>query len=136
MELTEKEPILLFDGLCNLCNGAVQWLILRDRQGQVRYASLQSALGQRIQQQHGLDPQKLDSLILYQGGQIFLKSEAVLHLIHFLSWPYPLLRLFKWVPLLIRDGVYDWVARNRYRWFGKKEACMLPRAEWKDRFLG
>lgn len=136
MASAEKGPILLFDGLCNLCNGAVQWLILRDRQGQLRYASLQSAVGQQIQEEHGLDTSKLDSLVLYQNGQVFLKSEAVLRLVDLLPWPYPLLRFFKWVPLLIRDGVYDWVARNRYRWFGKQEACMLPRAEWKDRFLG
>lgn len=129
------EPILLFDGLCNLCNAAVQWLIVRDRRGLLRFASLQSEIGQQIQQQHGLDPAKLDSLVLYEDGQLFLKSDAVLRLADLLSWPYRLLRFFTWVPLFFRDGLYDWVARNRYRWFGKKEACMLPKAEWKDRFL-
>lgn len=136
MKSIGPEPILLFDGLCNLCNGVVQWLIVRDQHGRLRYASLQSKIGQQIQEQHGLDPTKLDSLILYENGKLLFKSNAVLRLADWLSWPYRILCFFSWMPLFIRDGLYDWVARNRYRWFGKKEACMLPKAEWKDRFLG
>lgn len=128
-------PTLFFDGVCNLCNGAVQWLILRDRKGLLRFASLQSDLGRRLMQEHGLDPDRLDSLILYHEGKLLMKSQAVLQLADLLGWPYRLGLVFRLLPALLRDSIYDWVARNRYRWFGKKEACMLPRPEWKARFL-
>ncbi len=86
-------------------------------------------------EEEGLDPDRLDSLILYHEGKILKKSEAVLRLAKLLGWPYRLGVLFRGLPLFLRDGIYDWVARNRYRWFGKNEACMLPRPEWRARFL-
>lgn len=135
MTSTENHPVLLFDGLCNLCNGAVQWIIQRDQEGVFRYASLQSEFGQRLQRENGLDPNALDSIILYEDGEVMTKSEAVVGIAQKLGWPYRIGVMGKILPTFVRDGLYDWVARNRYRWFGKKDECMLPRPEWRGRFL-
>lgn len=132
--MDQRGPILLFDGVCNLCNGAVQFVIRRDPMGKVRFASLQSVAGQRLIAKVPSDRPR-DSVILVRQGQVFTESGAILRTLTFLRWPWPLFSVLLIVPPLIRDGVYRYIARNRYRWFGRRETCMIPSAEIRSRFL-
>lgn len=135
MTTTDQHPVLLFDGHCNLCNGAVQWVLARDKAGVIRFASLQSEVGQRLQEQFKLDPAALDSIVLVKDKQAYQKSTAALETAASLGGIYGAATVFKVVPTFIRNAVYDFIARNRYRWFGRSEECWLPRPEWKERFL-
>ncbi len=135
MESKVNSPVLLFDGVCNLCNASVQWILTHDRRGVFRFAALQSETGQALLRQFGLDQETFDSVVLVQNDRIFLRSDAPLEIVRHLGGAWPLLYVFKIIPRFLRDAVYNWIARNRYRWFGRREACMLPRAEWKGRFL-
>lgn len=128
-------PILLFDGVCNLCNGAVQWVLKHERQPKLRFAALQSELGKDVLLQNGLCVDKLDSMILLEGDQLLLRSEAALRMAEIVGGPWRFARVLRFVPRVLRDWVYDFVAVNRYRWFGKEDSCMLPRPEWRDRFI-
>ncbi|HMX39282.1 MAG TPA: thiol-disulfide oxidoreductase DCC family protein [Saprospiraceae bacterium] len=128
-------PILLFDGVCNLCNHSVQWVLERDTRAQFRFAALQSDLGRSLLERFGLDPERLDTVVLIDGGQAYTRSDAPLELLRRLGGVWACLYPLKALPRTLRNAVYDWVARNRYRWFGRREACMLPRKEWKERFL-
>lgn len=128
-------PILLFDGVCNLCNASVQWVLRRDKKGQFRFAALQSETGQRLLQQHGLASDQFDTVVLAIDDTLFLRSDAPLEIVRRLGGAWPLLYIFKIIPRPLRDTLYNFVARNRYRWFGRQETCMLPRPEWKNRFL-
>lgn len=132
---TQKHPVLLFDGVCNLCNASVQWVLLRDHKAHFRFTALQSETGQALLKQHGLDQMHFNSVVLVTAERIFLRSDAPLEVARRLGGGWQLLYVFKWVPRFIRDSVYEWISRNRYRWFGKKEACMLPKPEWKGRFV-
>jgi len=130
-----KSPVLLFDGVCNLCNASVQWILNHDHRGRFRFAALQSATGQTFLRQFGLDQEKFESVVLVQGDRIFTHSDAPLEIVRHLGGAWSLLYGFKIIPRFLRDALYNWIARNRYRWFGRQEACMLPRPEWKARFL-
>ena len=130
-----NSPVLLFDGVCNLCNASVQWVLKRDRKGIFKFAALQSDTGQALLRKYGLDQQHFDTVVLIDGPRIFTRSDAPLEIVRRLGGAWSLLAVFGMVPRVVRNAVYDWVARNRYRWFGKKEACMLPRPEWKERFI-
>lgn len=130
-----KSPVLLFDGVCNLCNASVQWILTHDPQGKFRFAALQSETGQAVLQRFGLDQAHFDSVVLVEGDRIFLHSDAPLEIARILGGFWKLAYVLKIIPRFLRDAVYSWIARNRYRWFGRREACMLPRAEWKARFL-
>ncbi|MEM1357711.1 MAG: thiol-disulfide oxidoreductase DCC family protein [Bacteroidota bacterium] len=130
-------PILFFDGVCNLCNGAVQWFITHDKRGELRFASLQSDLAKKLLPEAGVDPSALSSLVVYENGRALTKSDGALRAGELVGGFYgPLAKIFRLFPRFLRDGVYDLIATNRYRWFGKEEACMLPRPEWKERFVG
>ena len=133
---TTDHPILFFDGVCNLCNGAVQWLLTNDKRGELRFASLQSELAQELLPLAGVDPAKLESLVLYKDGQALQLSDAALGTGALLGgvWT-PLAKVGRVFPRFFRDGLYKVIARNRYRWFGKREECTLPRPEWRARFL-
>lgn len=133
--LALENPVLLFDGVCNLCNASVQWILKRDQKAQFRFAALQSATGQQILQKHGLNKEHFDTVILSVGDQIFLRSDAPLEIVRRLGGFWKLFYLFKILPRPLRDALYNFVARNRYRWFGRQAECMLPRPEWKGRFL-
>ena len=133
--ISEGKSILLFDGVCNLCNGVVQFVLPRDVQQKFVFASLQSEEGLAIQKHFHLDPEKLDTLILIHQQKLLKRSNAALTLFQNLGGLWPLSRIFWIVPGSIRVRIYDWVAHNRYRWFGKQDQCMLPRPEWKERFL-
>ncbi len=128
--------ILYFDGVCTLCNGAVDFIIRRDRARRFRYASLQSEAGRRMMESQGMDPSVLDTLILWEAGRMHTKSSAALRIARHLGGAWPLLGVFRLVPRFLRDPLYDWVARNRYRWFGRKESCRLPTPEERELFLG
>ena len=128
-------PIVYFDGVCNLCNGAVQFVLKRDKKGVFRFAALQSEEGQELLARIGLSGEALKTIVLVEDGTVYTHSTAALRLARRLSGLWPLLYVFILVPRPVRDGVYNWIARNRYRWFGRTESCMLPRPEWKERFL-
>jgi predicted DCC family thiol-disulfide oxidoreductase YuxK len=128
-------PILLFDGVCNLCNGSVQFIIRRDPEARFRFASLQSEAGQRYLDELRIDRQALDSLILIEGDRWSKESDAVLRIVRLLGGPWKALAVFRLFPRPLRDRLYRLIARNRYRWFGKRESCWLPTPELRSRFL-
>ena len=128
-------PVILFDGVCNLCSSSVRFIIARDPAARFRFASLQSEAGQALLGGHGLDTGALSSVVLVEDGRVHTRSDAALRIAWRLSGPWPLAGVFRAVPRGVRDGVYDWIARNRYRWFGKTEACWLPTPELRARFL-
>jgi predicted DCC family thiol-disulfide oxidoreductase YuxK len=130
-----SHPILLFDGVCNLCSGAVQFVIRRDPGARFRFASLQSETGQRYLDKLPIDRRALDSVILVEGGRWFQESDAVLRVARHLGGAWKALTVFRLVPRPVRDWAYRLVARNRYRWFGRKEICWLPTPELRRRFL-
>jgi predicted DCC family thiol-disulfide oxidoreductase YuxK len=129
-------PIVLFDGVCNLCSGSVQFILKRDPEARFRFASLQSEAGQTIQAEHGLDPGVLSSVLLLEDDRLYRESDAALRIVRHLPGAWKLLTALKIVPRPIRDGLYRLLARNRYRWFGKAETCWLPTPELRGRFLG
>lgn len=128
-------PIVLFDGVCNLCNGSIQFLVKRDPQAYFRFASLQSDTGQKLQAALGMDPQALDSVILVEGDRWYKESDAALRIARNLPGAWKLLAAFRIIPRPLRDAAYRLIARNRYRWFGKAEPCWLPTPELRGRFL-
>lgn len=130
-----SHPIVLFDGICNFCDASVNWIIARDRRGVFRFAALQSAAGERLQRERGLDPNALDTLVLVEDAGVYRKSGAALRVLRRLRWPWPIFIGLIAVPPFVRDFVYDFFARRRYRWFGRKEECMVPASEVRDRFL-
>lgn len=132
---TTEHPVLLFDGVCNLCNGSVQFIIERDPDARFRFASLQSEEGQVVLSRFENRPSDLSSVVLIQDDQLYARSEAALRVARQLGGGWSLLYAFIVVPRPIRDAVYDWIARNRYRWFGKKDACMIPSPDLQSRFL-
>lgn len=129
------KPILLFDGVCTMCNHLVTFVIRRDPQGKFRFASLQSVTGQRLLQQVKLPTANLNTFVLIEGNRYYTKSTAALHLFKKLGYLWGLLYLLMIVPRPLRDMVYHWVARNRYKWFGIKDQCMMPTPDIKERFL-
>jgi predicted DCC family thiol-disulfide oxidoreductase YuxK len=129
-------PIVLFDGICNLCNGAVQLILRRDPAGRFRFASLQSPAGEEMQTRLGIDPKALDSILLVEGERWYRESDAALRIAVGLGGIWKAAALLRLMPRPLRDALYRWVARNRYRWFGKQETCWLPTPELRGRFLG
>ncbi|MBV8251182.1 MAG: thiol-disulfide oxidoreductase DCC family protein [Chitinophaga sp.] len=127
--------IILFDGVCNFCNASVNFVIRHDRQGYFRFAPLQSAIAADLSQQYGFDTSAQSSFILVENGKVYTKSTAALRVAKKLNFPVRLLYIFMIVPAFIRNGVYSWIARNRYRWFGKKDACMVPTPDIRSRFM-
>ena len=131
----KDSPIILFDGLCNLCNGAVQFVIKNDAEKKFLFTSLQSEAGQQLLKQYKLPAENFNSFTLIQDGKVYVKSSGALKVAKQLTGSIKLLYVFIIVPSFIRDAVYNWIAKNRYKWFGKKESCMLPSPELKERFL-
>jgi predicted DCC family thiol-disulfide oxidoreductase YuxK len=130
------KQIVLFDGVCNFCNDSVRFIIKRDHKDLYRFASLQSSLGRKLTHERGIDTAQVDSIILIQPGEAYyIKSDAALEIAKNLSGFYPLMGIFLYLPRGLRDFFYDFIARNRYKWFGKKEACPMPSNEEQDMFL-
>lgn len=127
--------IVLFDGVCNLCNHSVQYIIKRDKESKIYYAPLQSDIGNKILTANHLSTKEFNTFIYVNEGKIYTKSDAALEVAKVLSWPTRLLHYLKIIPRFIRDGVYDFVSRNRYKWLGRRESCMIPTPELKSKFL-
>lgn len=137
MELDKGKKLILFDGVCNLCNGAINFVIKRDQEDVFRYASLQSELGKRLLSERHINPEETDSIILIEPEvAYYVKSDAALEIARHLGWPWKALGIFNHIlPVSIRDMVYDLVAKNRYRLFGRKDQCMIPTPALKAKFL-
>jgi predicted DCC family thiol-disulfide oxidoreductase YuxK len=130
-----SHPILLFDGVCNLCNGMIRFILKRDRKDVFRFAALQSPAGQSQLARFGLSPHGMPSVVLVEGDRYFQRSTAVLKVLAALGWPYKALSILALIPRPLRDLGYAMIARNRYRIFGKRDACMMPTPEIRARFL-
>ena len=129
------QPVILFDGVCNFCNSAVTFTIKRNRKANIFFAAMQSAAGQKILEQHHLPADDMKSFIFIENGIVYKQSTGALKVCRHLRGLWPLCYGFIIIPKFIRDGVYNWIAKNRYKWFGKKESCMIPTPETKARFL-
>jgi len=131
----DNQAIILFDGVCNLCNGSVNFIIDRDRQSYFKFASLQSDEAASLLMTHALPANKLDSIVLIEGGRPYFRSTAALRVARKLSGGWPLFYIFMVIPPFIRNAIYNLIARNRYKWFGKSDTCRIPTPELKSRFL-
>ena len=129
------KPVVLFDGVCNLCSSSVIFIIKRDRGSKIKFASLQSEFGQEQMKRFKLPASLLNSVLLIKNGKLYQRSNAALEIVSVLDGLWPLFFIFKIVPRFFRDLIYDWIAKNRYRWFGKKEECMIPTPEMRERFM-
>ncbi len=135
MNSSPAKPLMLFDGVCNLCNNSVQFIIERDPQAHLQFASLQSNTGQALLKKFQLPTDDFDTFVLIENDRAFTRSSGALKAVRHLKGLWPLLYGFIIIPKPIRDFFYNLVARNRYRWFGKQEHCMLPTPDLKQRFL-
>jgi predicted DCC family thiol-disulfide oxidoreductase YuxK len=133
--MNENKDIVLFDGVCNLCNAAILFIIKRDKNDRFRFAPLESEVGKELLAKYQIDPSKINSIVLVSGDSAFAKAGAALRISKHLTGLWPLLYSLIIIPSLISDTVYDFIARNRYKWFGKKESCMIPTPELKSKFL-
>jgi predicted DCC family thiol-disulfide oxidoreductase YuxK len=134
--LPKNKKIILFDGVCNLCDSAVQFVIEHDINDVFRFVALQSELGQEILKHIGIDPKNIDSVILYEPGiAYYYKSSAAIEIAKNLGGFWHLGTLFRIIPEGIRNQLYDYIAKNRYKWYGKKETCWIPTKELKSKFL-
>lgn len=132
----QNKKIILFDGVCNLCNGSVVFIIKRDHKDVFRFAAIQSDIGQRLIKKYQIDTTKVDSILLLDGDSYDVKSTAALKIARQLKGGYPLLYGFMILPAFFRNWIYDIIARYRYNWFGKKESCMIPTPELSEKFIG
>jgi predicted DCC family thiol-disulfide oxidoreductase YuxK len=130
-----QKKIIYFDGVCNLCTQVVQFVLQRNKKKHLYFASLQSESGQKLCAENKFNNQDFDSFIFYDNGSIFTKSKAALKVARELDGIWPILYVFMIIPAFIRDYVYNVIAKNRYRWFGKKEECWLPTPDLQRRFL-
>ena len=130
-----QHAVVLFDGVCNLCNGFVRFVIPRDPRGHIRFSALQSEAARRLMGQAGVTPGGADSVVLVEGQRASVRSEAALRIARQLRFPWPILYGLVIVPRPLRDWVYDIVARNRFRWFCRRDVCMVPGPDTQDRFL-
>jgi len=134
--LPKDKKIILFDGVCNLCNSSVQFIIKHDKNDSCRFVALQSELGQKIVKHIGIDTTKTDSIILYEPGiAYYLKAEAAFKIAKELNGIYSFLGFLSVLPNSITNFGYDYIAKSRYKWYGKKESCMIPTVELKAKFL-
>ena len=135
-ELPKDKKIILFDGVCNLCNASVQFVIKRDTKDVFRFVPLQSDLGNKILNHIGINREQTDSIVLYEPGKAyFYKAEAALKIINEFGGLYYLLNILQIFPKFISNAVYDYIAKNRYRWYGKQESCMMPTPQLAAKFL-
>ncbi|MFV0605584.1 MAG: thiol-disulfide oxidoreductase DCC family protein [Niabella sp.] len=131
----KERHIILFDGVCNLCNTSVQFVIKKDKRNLFRFASLQSAAGKKLLSDFSLADNHLKTFVYIKNNKVYLRSNAALEVAKTLGRGWQLLYGFKIIPSFIRDGIYNYIAKNRYQWFGKKEVCMLPTPDLQEKFL-
>ena len=130
-----EQLIILFDGVCNLCNSAVNFVIKRDKKSVLKFAALQSSIARKFLLDNKLPVTDLSSFVFVEKGVIYTKSTGALRVCRYLNGLWPLMYGLIIVPPFIRDSIYKWISKNRYRWFGKKEICMIPTPDIKSRFL-
>ena len=137
--IPRDKPIIVFDGMCVLCTANARFILKNDTKGKFRLAAMQGDVGAAIMEQGGLDPFDPESFILLDaaqdGGLVWMNSDAVLHMWGELGWPWRAALIFKLIPRIIRDPLYKLIARNRYKWFGKREECWVPTREQAARIL-
>ncbi|CAN5416177.1 DUF393 domain-containing protein [soil metagenome] len=134
-KLLNDTSIILFDGVCNFCNSSVNKIIKHDKKNKFKFAALQSEIGKKILEEYNIDSSKIDSIILIENKKAYIKSTAILRISKQMGSLYPLAYSFIITPAFIRNIVYDFIAKNRYKWFGKKDSCMIPTAEVRSRFI-
>ena len=134
-EVGSAEAVVFFDGVCNFCNGTVNFVIDRNHKGSLKFASLQSNYASEVLGTHNVDTSQLQSIIVLEGDRVFQKSRAALRIASKMDGLWPLLNFFLIIPPFIRDLVYDFIAKNRYKWFGQLDACRIPSPDMKERFL-
>jgi predicted DCC family thiol-disulfide oxidoreductase YuxK len=130
-----QESILLFDGHCSLCNGAVDFVLKRDIRKKLLLASIQGTAGQGVLKKYELPPSYLDTLVLVEEGKVYLGSTAALRVARFLGGGWPLFYGLIIIPKGVRDRIYQWISRNRYQWFGRRDTCRIPTASESAHFL-
>lgn len=136
IDIPSHKKLILFDGVCNLCNSSVQYVIKHDKKNMFMFTALQSEAGQQIIKEYKIDTNKTDSILLYTPEHgVVSKSTAALKIASRLGFPQNLMTVFFIVPPFIRNWVYDYIAKNRYKWYGKKESCWIPTPELKSKFL-
>lgn len=128
-------PVVLFDGVCTLCNRTVDFIIRHDRTHRLRYGSLQSESGRQLLERFHLSRDSFDSIVVIDQGQVYVKSEAALHIARNLDAPWRFAAVLRLLPRSLRDRIYDWIARHRYAWFGKRETCRVPAESERELFL-
>ena len=133
--LRTNTHILLFDGVCNFCDASVQFIMRRDHRQIFRYAAIQSDIGQALLTHFGLPTDQISTVVLIENGQIWTQSDAGLRVARHLNGAWPIAYVFKYIPRFIRDAAYRLLARNRYRWFGQKDACRIPTPQERAMFL-
>ena len=131
----KNKTILLFDGYCNLCNSSVQFVLKHEKNSEIYFTSLQSNSGIEILNYYKIDPNKIDSLVLIEKNKAYIKSSAALRVSKYLKGGYPIAFAFIVIPAAIRNIVYDFIAKNRYKWYGKTDNCLIPNEEFGKRFL-
>jgi len=134
-QMTDDGPIILFDAQCVLCSANAQFVLRHDWKRRFRLAAMQGPVGEALFRRHGIDPENPDTIIVVEGDHARRDSDAVLFIYENLGWPWRLASMARLVPRLIRDPLYGWVARNRYRLFGRRETCWLPSPEMADRVM-
>ena len=136
LHLPKNKKLIIFDGVCNLCNTSVQYVIEHDKKDMFLFTALQSEIGQKIINEYKIATKNIDSIILYSETKgISYKSTAALRIASDLGFPNNLMSVLFIIPPFIRNWVYDYIAKNRYKWFGKKKSCMIPTPELKSKFL-
>jgi predicted DCC family thiol-disulfide oxidoreductase YuxK len=128
-------PVILFDGVCNFCNSTVNFTIKRDRKKRIKFAALQSLPGRQIAEQFKLPVNDLKSFVFIEDGVVYKRSTAALRVCRYLGTGWPLCYFFIIVPPFIRNGIYDFIAKNRYKWFGQRDKCMVPSSDVRARFI-
>ena len=135
MPSKDQKSILLFDGICNLCNDSVQFILKKDQKEQFLFASLQSDAAEKLLLQYKEKKIGMDSIVLIEDGKVYQKSAAVLKICRHLNWPWRIFLVGGYLPKSLTDKLYDLIAKNRYRWFGKKDSCTMMMPEYKNRFI-
>ncbi|MEM7039773.1 MAG: DCC1-like thiol-disulfide oxidoreductase family protein [Bacteroidota bacterium] len=133
--MNENRPIIIFDGVCELCNSSVDFILRKEKRPDFLFTANQHEMGRRLLAEHGLDPDDVSTIYLLENGKLHARSGAVLRIARRLKWPWRWAWGFMLVPWFLRDAVYRFVAKRRYRWFGKKDTCRVVSPEERERFL-
>ena len=135
MKSNKENPILLFDGICNLCNSSVKFILRHDKREQFLFSSLQSDASKKLLLQYNVKKITMDSIVLIEDGKVYQKSSAIIRICQLLHWPWAIFSIAKYLPISFRDKLYEMIASRRYSWFGKKDTCMLMIPKYKNRFI-